>query len=341
MKTDILDLTKRNFLWMGAAALASLKLINFWDTGRAEAAARAESDFERVQKKIQKAQDYQECHRIWSIHSWTDAAGLNRKQIMETFAIDQPDVAFIQGNAMWVGYETIRLAYCDWDEASAQDKVRKLRETHPEVPFDWRYNYLGWQKAHCNASPLIYIAGDRKTAKAAYDSPGYGMWERFYIDYIMEKGFWKIWHMNILMVMSTQDGKSWASGRGMFGGAPPGAATGDDVAKAAASGASAGGQGGAPGSQGGSTSGQTAAPAMGSYGQGEKPGDDAYGLLPARTKNEARSDTYQPDNLSGPKTPLHPRLPVPYNTFSETHSYGPDMVESWARLDAKAKASKK
>jgi hypothetical protein len=340
MKADILDLTKRNFLWMGAAVLASLKLINFWDTGRAEAAARAESDFERVQKKIQKAQDYQECHRIWSIHSWTDAAGFNRKQIMETFAIGQPDVAFIQGNAMWVGYETIRAAYCDWDEASAQDSVRKMRETHPEIPFDWRYKYLGWQKAHCNATPLIYIAGDRKTAKAAYESPGYGMWERFYIDYIMEKGFWKIWHMNILMVMSTQDGQSWASGRGMFGGAPPGAATGDDVAKAAAAGASTGEQGGAPAGQGGaSTGGQSAAP--GTYGQGEKPGDDAYGLLPERTKYETRSDTYQQDNLSGPKTPLHPRLPVPYNTFSETHSYGPDMVESWARLDAKTKAAEK
>jgi len=325
MGKDILDLTKRNFLWMGAAALASLKFINFWDAARAEAATGATSDLERVQKKIQQALDYQECHRIWSIHSWTDAAGFNRKQVMETYAIDQPDVAFIQGEAMWVGYETIRAAYCDWDEASAQDKVRKLRETHPEVPFDWRYNYLGWQKAHCNASPLIYIAGDRKTAKAAYESPGYGMWERFYIDYIMEKGAWKIWHMNILMVMSTQDGKSWATGRGMFGGAPPGAATGDDVAKAAA---------------GASTGGQSAAPAAGSYGQGEKPGDDAYGLLPARTKYEARSDTYQQDNLSGPKTPLHPRLPAPYNTFSETHSYGPDMVESWARLDAKAKAVK-
>lgn len=324
MKKDILDLSKRKFLGMGAAALASLKLINFWDSAHAEAATGAITPAS-VQKKIQQAQDYQECHRIWSIHSWTDAAGFNRKQIMETFAIDQPDVAFIQGNAMWVGYETIRAAYCDWDEASAQDSVRKMRETHPEIPFDWRYKYLGWQKAHCNATPLIYIAGDRKTAKAAYESPGYGMWERFYIDYIMEKGAWKIWHMNILMVMSTQDGRSWASGQGMFGGPPPGAATGDDVADAAA---------GAPSGD------QTAAPAMGSYGQGEKPGDDAYGLLPERTKYETRSDTYQPDNLSGPKTPLHPRLPVPYHTFSETHSYGPDMVESWARLDAKTKSSK-
>jgi len=322
MKTGILDLNKRKFLGMGTAAIASLKLINFWDRAQAEAAAKAESDFERVQRKIKQAQDYQECHRIWSIHSWTDAAGYNRKQIMETFAIDQPDVAFIQGNAMWVGYETIRAAYCDWDEASAQDSVRKMRETHPEIPFDWRYKYLGWQKAHCNATPLIYIAGDRKTAKAAYESPGYGMWERFYIDYIMEKGAWKIWHMNILMVMSTQDGRSWASGRGMFGGPPPGASTGEDVAKAAA---------GAPSGD------QPAAPAAGSYGQGEKPGDDAYGLLPERTKYETRSDTYQPDNLSGPKTPLHPRLPVPYYTFSETHSYGPDMVESWAKLDAKTK----
>lgn len=314
MKTGILDLSKRKFLGMGAATLASLKLINFWDTAHSEAATGAAPDAESVQKKIQRARDYQECHRIWSIHSWTDAAGYNRKQVMETYAINQPDVAFIQGNAMWVGYETIRAAYCDWDEASAQDSVREMREAHPEIPFWWRYKYLGWQKAHCNATPIIYIAGDRKTAKAAYESPGYGMWERFYIDYIMEDGFWKIWHMNILMAMSTRDGQSWATGGGMFG--PPSEAEESDE--------------GGPGSM-----------AAGQYGAGDRPGDDAYGLLPPRTKEELRSDTYRQDNLSGAKTPLHPRLPEPYYTFSETHSYGPDMVESWARLDAKAQGTKK
>ena len=61
---------------------------------------------------------------------------------------------------------------------------------------------------------------------------------------------------------------------------------------------------------------------------------------PAWSKTELRSQPYAKDKLSGILTQGCPRLPEPYYTFSETHSYGPDMLESWAGLDSKAKTAR-
>jgi len=62
---------------------------------------------------------------------------------------------------------------------------------------------------------------------------------------------------------------------------------------------------------------------------------------PKWSKAQVRCLLYDKDKFTGLLTPGFPRYPEPYYTFSETHSYGPDMPESWARLDAKAKTVKK
>jgi len=44
--------------------------------------------------------DVQEIQNVMSRHSFLDAQGKNREQIMEIWARNQPDVAFIQNHGM-------------------------------------------------------------------------------------------------------------------------------------------------------------------------------------------------------------------------------------------------
>jgi len=337
MKTNLLDLSKRNFLCVGAAALASLKLFNLEGTAHA-AANKPESlkgitveEFESVKKMAQYARDVQDVQRCWSRHASYDAAGKNREHVDLIMAQHQPDVAFIQPTGMWVGLKAIKTAYVDWWEAQYAVMLANARKVYPDIPDDPKYSLVGWQKMHTNCTPNIVIAGDRKTAKGSWESPGYitepsaggnvmaqFLWERYFVDFIMEDGEWKIWHMNLLVQMGHTPGKSWVdeykeqkAGGGRGGSQPAG-------------GAPAGGQqGGAPGSQLGV--------ALGGGGQGNTV------QRPAQTP-ELRCQSYATDKLCGILTPGFPRQPEPYYTFSETHSYGPDMLESFARLDKKAKA---
>ena len=66
---------------------------------------------------------------------------------------------------------------------------------------------------HLSTTPVIEIAGDGKTAKGIWYSPGLGLspkmndssvdvtgiffWERYGGDFIKEKGVWKIWHLGM------------------------------------------------------------------------------------------------------------------------------------------------
>jgi hypothetical protein len=248
---------------------------------------------------------------------------MNREQIRDIWAQHQPDVAFIQPTEMRIGLDNIIAYYCDWWDERRKDRLKDIRKLFPEIPDDPKYELVGWQKMHTNTTPNIQIAGDGKTAKGSWESPGYitefgggsfmasWMWERYFVDFIKEDGQWRIWHANLLVQMSAAPGVNWAE------------ASLEQVK------GGAGGRGGAPGGRGGAPGG---AAGGGMSGMPE-------GAVPAKT--ELRCQTFAVNKLCGLLTPGFPRPPEPYYTFSETHSYGPDMLESWARLDAKAKAEKK
>ncbi len=336
MKTDLFDpkksFSKRKFLGACAAALASLKLVNFRGTSHAMGKAQESSegitaaDLERVEKMAQRALDVQEVQNTWSRHAYYDAAGLNREQIRDIWAQHQPDVAFIQPTEMRIGLDNIIAYYCDMWNETRKTRLQAIRKLFPEIPDDPKYDLAGWMKMHTNTTPNIQIAGDGKTAKGSWESPGFitefmggdfmaaWIWERYFVDFIKEDGQWRIWHANLLVQIMTPYEKSWVAGSmEQVKGAGGGFGEPTSGGRGARGGALAGG-----------------APVGGGM---------PAGAAPAKT--ELRCQTYAVNKLCGLLTPGIPRQPEPYYTFSETHSYGPDMLESWVRLDAKTKATKK
>ena len=75
-------------------------------------------------------------------------------------------------------------------------------------------------------TPVIEIAGDGKTAKAVWMSPGFETtkdplngkihagwcWTKYACDFVKEDGAWKIWHYNNFLTFFSDYNKSWAEG---------------------------------------------------------------------------------------------------------------------------------
>lgn len=331
------SLSKRKFIGMCAAALASLKLTNFRSTAYASGKSSELSssgvtaeDLQRVEKLAQRALDVQEVQNVWSMHAYYDAAGKNREQIRDIWAQHQPDVAFIQATEMRIGLDNIIAYYCDkWDE-TRKTRLQAIRKKFPDIPDDPKYDLAGWMKMHTNCTPNIQIAGDGKTAKGSWESPGFitefmggdfmaaWIWERYFVDFIKEDGKWKIWHANLLVQFMTPYERSWVEGAMSqvqgAGGASGGARSGAPP------------QGGTPPSGG----------AGGTRGGGMPDGATSGGSMQAMdgaaspAKTEHRSQTFAVNKLCGLLSENCPKPPEPYYTFSETFSYGPDMLEQRA-----------
>jgi hypothetical protein len=247
------------------------------------AAASLEEKVERLEKMVQRSQDVQEIQKVMSRHSFLDAIGANREQVMEIWAQTVPDVAFIQNHGMYVGLESIIHYYCDlWENKARPERLEQITKLFPEIPKEKQYDLAGWMKMHTNCTPYIVVAGDGKTAKGTWESPGFiteimngkiqaaWIWERFAVDFIKEDGKWKIWHFNALVQFMTPYEKSWVT--------------------------------------------SALEPSIAAH----RP---AYYQEPDIPM--ARCQFYNPKELCGPLSPNFPKQPVPYETFSETFSYGP------------------
>lgn len=300
MKTNILEpnknLNKRKFLYMGAAALVSLKVVNPGGAAYAEAATGKTADAETLKKEAQCARAYHEVQHLWSRHASYDAAGKRHEEINEIWAQYQPDVCWAENNGMWIGLDDIKRGYCEWFEASQKERFKKVKRLYPEIPDDPKYYLVGWNKMYNNMTPLIVVAGDGKTAKGAWDSVSYitdldkarNIFIRYFVDFIKEGEQWKIWHANEMVCKWNEP-------------------VGDDYTSPNAK-------------------------------MLQEPFCDFPSIgeavqKPPWSKAEVRCLMYDKDKFTGLLTPSFPRYPDPYYTFSETHSYGPDMFESWYKVD--------
>lgn len=97
--------------------------------------------------------------------------------------------------------------------------------------------HVGSMTIHDVCTPVIEIAGDCKTAKAVWISPGLatahgpagkkGLWAwlRYGCDFIYEDGVWHIWHMHKYGLFTVPTDKSWTDEDPMAfmraGNAPP------------------------------------------------------------------------------------------------------------------------
>lgn len=136
-----------------------------------------------------KAADYADLNNLMSLHSWYHAAFKNAEEIEKIWS-KRDDIIWAQNWGYWKGRDSIMQYY--GREAPKADKLGG---------FVW----------HTITTGAVEIAGDRKTAKGIWYTPGvvgqYGsagkksmglwMWEKYGVEFIREDGEWKIWHMKV------------------------------------------------------------------------------------------------------------------------------------------------
>ncbi len=249
-----------------------------WALGCAAPGA-AEKPLSEVEKAALRAADIAACQNLMSLHSWYHSAFLNDVELEKIWVKKTPDPVWAQNTNYWRGMAAIKAYY------------------GPTTPKEQKIGQIQW---HTITSGVVEIAGDRKTAKGVWYTPGVigragadgkqsltWMWERYGIDFANEDGQWKIWHLHVY----TDFAASMSGSAGGPGGPPPGAppaGPGANSAKAEKFGRESGPQAGGPSMRQPS-----------SY--SAKVGYKEFG-----------KDT---------PAALIPRPPEPYRTFSETYSY--------------------
>lgn len=203
-------------------------------------------------------------------------------EIMELFAQHTPDTRLEMVWGVYDGIEGVKRCYYE----------------------DHKNPGAGHMIIHTMTSQVIEVAGDGKTAKGAWISPGLSTnvgsaewsWCKYGVDFIKEDGKWKIWHFHVYGIFMTDYNTPWTE---------------------STSGNQGGGAEGPPPGEGG--------PPLGK-GQpgGEGPPSAGGGDAGARMMmSPDRPVTVEPwDYCTTCVYPEdQPRPPEPYYTFSETFSY--------------------
>lgn len=159
----------------------------------ASASASAASSTSKLEREIHQLNAVHEIQNLMTRYA-QDNWNEQFDDLMEYIALDKPDV-HINVPTPLVGGEAVRKAYEKRMEARAAGK------TAP-----------GIMHVHPNSSPFIEVAGDGQTAKGVFDSfgpdiggpdsPGSLVYSRYAVDFIYDKGRWKIWHLQLFPVVS-------------------------------------------------------------------------------------------------------------------------------------------
>jgi SnoaL-like domain len=232
---------------------------------------------------------------LMSKHEYYHAADMNREEVdalwVDAKGANAATATFSSPGWVMNGIATIRGAYGDENQKRKEEALANLSKadtTVKNIPANLGAGHE-WVM-HTSTTPVIEVAGDGKTAKGIWYSPGMGLmtqikdgkvnvggtffWEKYGADFIKENGVWKIWHMQMAydFTPSIENG-NWT-----------------DFSKK-----------------------------MGPVQAGEEKGNamNSPAMPPGFTQPKYSYPSYSPQRPAK----IYPPLPEPYHTFSETFTY--------------------
>jgi len=245
-----------------------------------------EEKVRRLEKMAQQAQDVQEIQNVMSRHCFLDASDQTRLQVDEVWAHKAPDVCTAHSQIRSVGLDSL-YQLADMHDKMAEDHIDQVHKLFPEIPKENR-DLVGWMKMHTLCSPYIIVAGDGQTAKGTWESPGFATMP-------MNGKLQAVWMWERFAADFIKEDSKWKlwhfNAMSQFN-TPYEKSW---VMSALELNVMGGPLNGPPGG-----------------------GPELPALSPVR------NEPYNPRKLCGPLSPNFPPQPVPYETFSETFSYGPE-----------------
>jgi hypothetical protein len=167
--------------------------------------------------KAEQAFERWEVQNCFSKHAYYHAWGFHRAEMEDIWVKKNGAYA---GTVRWtnnnlVGYDAIWKFYVTDKENALKKSLEEISKIYPEIKNVPENLGAGGEWAcHMQNTPVIEVAGDGKTAKGIWFTPGvrnttlfnngkaevqgaYFM-ERYAVDFVKEDGKWKIWHFQNL-----------------------------------------------------------------------------------------------------------------------------------------------
>lgn len=157
-----------------------------------------------LERRLARVEAVAEIQNVMSTYSFWHSANMHAE--CETlFALKTPGV---RAEMMWGVYE------------GAEGIKRCYSGFHVMVDGDG----VGKMHMHTLTTPVIRVAGDGKTARAVWVSPGHETgpdfkdpsrvtanwaWCKYGADFVLEDGAWKIWHLHVYGIFMADYYKSW------------------------------------------------------------------------------------------------------------------------------------
>jgi hypothetical protein len=155
-----------------------------------------------LEERIQRLEDIHEIQNLMSRYEYLHTAGLH-EETAELFAKRTPGVrAEVVGWGVYEGTEGIQKMFVGIHKFLVGDNI-------------------GIMNVHTLTTPVIELAGDGKTAKGVWISPGvetekfkgkpqaHWAWAKYAVDFVKEDGKWKFWHFHVYALLHTPYEKSW------------------------------------------------------------------------------------------------------------------------------------
>ena len=147
---------------------------------------------------------------MMSRHEYYHGAGKQCEEMDAIWVKKTPGATFSNPHGSWVGIDNIRGAYCEANRTTQQKSMEALAKKYPEIKVSPESLGVGEWRIHTLTTPILEVAGDGKTAKAMWYSPGTsvqadptgkasGSWffEKYGADFAKEDGQWKLWHVQM------------------------------------------------------------------------------------------------------------------------------------------------
>ena len=160
-----------------------------------------------TEEMARRALDYAEIQNVMAAHVYHYRAQKQTEELEKFWSKTKEDLVYSHNERAFVGRETVYKYYSEANDVTRKEKLDAICKVFPEIENKPENLGMGDLVAHIITTPYIEIAGDGKTAKGVWYSPGMcssvgadghlsamRIWEKYGVDFVREDDGWKIWH---------------------------------------------------------------------------------------------------------------------------------------------------
>lgn len=177
---------------------------------------------------IIRVMDKEEIKKLMARRAYYYANNQRRRELDELWVSTPEYKATASYGRNWgyyVGMESIEAYYVTGHAAKQRAALEAIHQNNPDVAVNDKNLGWGCTAFHTVTTPMLYIAGDGKTARGLWYVPGqetimqpdgsakaYWTMDNMSADFVKESGVWKLWHLVVCNDFIVEAGTDFKTG---------------------------------------------------------------------------------------------------------------------------------